>query len=81
MQIFVTGATGSIGGPVIEELIRSGHQVMALARSNAAAQKLSKKGVWVVRGDLREPQDWCVEAATADVVVHAAATFSPDMTI
>ena len=40
MRIFVAGASGAIGQPLIAELIRQGHTVTAMSRSAAGAQKL-----------------------------------------
>lgn len=44
MKIFVAGASGAIGQPLIAELIRQGHQVTAMSRNKANMQKLADMG-------------------------------------
>ncbi len=47
MKIFVAGASGAIGQPLITELIRKGHTVTGMTRSEAGAEKLKKLGATV----------------------------------
>ena len=72
MQVFVTGATGFIGAALIAELKAAGHQVVGLARNDAAAAKLESLGVAVHRGALEEPQSVAEGARNVDGVVHLA---------
>jgi nucleoside-diphosphate-sugar epimerase len=70
MRIFVTGASGFIGGHLTEAL--SGrHEVLALARSEKSAAQVARFGATPVRGELGavRPDD----LRGVDAVVHAAA--------
>jgi nucleoside-diphosphate-sugar epimerase len=72
MRVFVTGASGHIGSAVVSELIRAGHQVTGLARSDASAAAVQGMGADVYRGDLGDPDGLREAAAGADAVIHLA---------
>jgi nucleoside-diphosphate-sugar epimerase len=70
MRIFVTGASGWIGSGVVPELIKAGHSVLGMARSDASAERVTALGADVHRGDLNDPDSLRAGAAAADGVVH-----------
>ena len=49
MNVFVAGASGAIGRPLVAELIRRGHAVTGMARSDAGAEALAGLGAAVAR--------------------------------
>src|SRR3954453_5452060 len=70
MRIFVTGASGWIGSAVIPELLSSGHQVVGLDRSDAAAEKVAALGAAVRRGELDGVDGLRAAASESEGVVH-----------
>src|SRR5215217_3285854 len=82
MHVYVAGATGAIGKPLIPQLIRAGHTVTASTRSPAKADRLRALGAEpvVVDGlDARAVTE-AVKAAEPDAIVHemSALAGTPD---
>lgn len=78
MHVFVTGATGWVGGAVVDELLGAGHRVTGLARSATKAAALAAKGATVVEGSLDDLDLLFRSAREADAVAHTA--FNHDWT-
>jgi nucleoside-diphosphate-sugar epimerase len=72
MRIFMTGATGYVGRPVLDALVRGGHDVTALVRTNDKAKRVASKGAHPVIGNLAEPDSYSAAADGQDGYVHTA---------
>lgn len=77
MRVFMTGATGYVGGAVTRALLAAGHKVTGLARSAEAAARLLEAGVEPLDGTLADARALADAARDADGVVHTAATRGP----
>jgi nucleoside-diphosphate-sugar epimerase len=72
MKIFVTGASGFVGSAVVQELLKAGHPVTGLARSDANANAIAALGAQVLRGSLEDPASLARGASESEGVVHCA---------
>ncbi|MEM5437383.1 NAD-dependent epimerase/dehydratase family protein [Paraburkholderia diazotrophica] len=74
MNIFVTGASGFIGGSLAAGLVRAGHRVTGLIRNPEHAAELKRLGIEPVVGTLDDRDLLIVQAQAADAVVNAASS-------
>jgi nucleoside-diphosphate-sugar epimerase len=73
MIAFVTGGSGFVGRELIRALRARGDEVVALARSDAAASSVEKVGAKAARGDLDDDAALRAAVSGVDVVFHVAA--------
>ena len=74
-HVFVTGATGYIGRPLVEQLLARGHTVRALVRPSANGRLPS--GAAAVVGDALKASTFAPSIAPADTVIHLVGTPRP----
>ena len=77
MKYFIIGANGSIGSELIPTLVKLGHQVSGLVRSDDSAKHIRALGAKAVIGDIYTPDKWINEAAQANVLVQLGAVVPP----
>jgi nucleoside-diphosphate-sugar epimerase len=72
MRIFVAGATGAIGRPLLMQLLAKGHQVVALTRSSEKAQALVEQGIEPAIANVFDPDavKAAVSRAQPEVVIE-----------
>jgi nucleoside-diphosphate-sugar epimerase len=77
MKVFITGATGYIGGSVATKLLARGDHVIGLARSEEAAAALKKRGIEPLMGDLNAYTPFVDVSKRVDAVINAANSDNP----
>ena len=76
LPVLVVGATGSLGGKVVDELLKSGKSVRALVRSTTDASRLENKGVEIARGDMLDLDSLVAAMHGTDAVITTAAGYT-----
>jgi nucleoside-diphosphate-sugar epimerase len=72
MAVLVTGATGLLGSHLITELLLRREQIRALVLPSESAEKLTRAGVEVVRGDVTDVSTLAPAVKEIDIVFHLA---------
>lgn len=70
-KVFLTGAAGNVGRPVLSELLNRGYEVIALAHKNSKIE-----GCKIVQGRVSEASKYAWEVAESDAIIHLASTRS-----
>ncbi|MFQ5842470.1 MAG: NAD-dependent epimerase/dehydratase family protein [Thermodesulfobacteriota bacterium] len=72
MRYFVTGATGFVGGALTHELLKQGHDVVALVRSPKKASSIQAAGAKIAQGDITDRESMRIPMSGVDGVFHVA---------
>ena len=72
MRVFLTGANGFIGSALVPELLRAGHQVLGLTRTEEGAEALRQLGADVFLGDLLDLPNLRKGVEQSEGVIHTA---------
>lgn len=71
-RVLVTGASGFIGGQLVEALLAHGGDVTCLVRATSDTSTLQERGVNLAIGDVTDPSSLPAAIASADTVYHVA---------
>ncbi|MDX1504037.1 MAG: NAD-dependent epimerase/dehydratase family protein [Thermoanaerobaculia bacterium] len=75
MRVLLTGATGFVGGHLLDALLARGDEVRCLVRATSSRANLEGREVEVAEGDLRDPASVARAAAGCAEVYHCAADY------
>jgi len=71
-RAFVTGATGFVGGALVERLTAMGWDTIVLVRETSDVERLKELGVTLVFGDLNNSTSFVEPLKSCDTVFHCA---------
>ncbi|MCX6993682.1 MAG: NAD(P)-dependent oxidoreductase [Kiritimatiellaeota bacterium] len=70
MKVFLTGATGFVGGYLLSRLVADGHAVRAMARADGDLDALKAKGAEPIKADLLDEKSLERCVGGMEIVVH-----------
>jgi len=73
MRVFVTGATGYVGGFILKELRRQGYKARCLVRNYTQAERINADGTEAVIADVTEPKTLEGVLTGCQAVIHLVA--------
>lgn len=76
MRILVTGASGFLGGYLVEELVTRGYNIRGMVRDPKKVSHLRDLGVETVYGDLTQHETLSEAVRGVDAVIHLAAYYT-----
>jgi nucleoside-diphosphate-sugar epimerase len=79
MKIFIAGATGAVGRPLVSQLVKRGHEVTGMTHSESKQNLLRDLGARPVVADALDPDAVASAVAEAepDVIVHQLTAIGP----
>lgn len=75
-KVFITGASGNVGRPVVSELLSRAYEVTVLAHNNS-----DMEGCKIVHGKVSEAGKYAGEVAACDAIIHLASTRSVERNV
>lgn len=80
MKIFVAGASGAIGQPIITELIKRGHAVTGMTQSDEGAQRLVALGASIAKANAYDASaiEAALRASGAEIVIDELTSLPKD---
>jgi 2-alkyl-3-oxoalkanoate reductase len=79
VRVFVAGATGAVGRPLVPKLVAAGHEVTGMTRSESKAEDVRRAGARAVVADVFDVDALgaAMEEARPEVIVHELTALPP----